>query len=340
MRTDTKTDPARHPRHRPLGGAQAHRLEFKDDNLTDWAAALTYYAVLALFPALLALVALLGIFGQYPQTTNALIDVARQVSGGNSALDGCRTPIDGVVQNKGGAGALLGLGLAGALWSASGYIGAFMRASNAIYEVEEGRPFWKLRPLQVVVTLVHGAARRAACSSRSWSPARWPRRGPVIGLGSAARHRLEDRQVAVMAAVVLVMLAVLYYAAPNARLPRIQWLSPGAVVGAGDLGRRLRGLRLLRRELRLLQQDLRHARRRDLAARVVVDLEPRGALRPGAQRRDRARARAHRRAARRARPSARAARRAQGSRGQGRRGLARRPLPPRGRGRGAAHARG
>ena len=129
-------------------------LEFKEDNLTDWAAALTYYAVLALFPALLALVALVGIFGQYPQTTNALIDVARQVSGGNSALTGLQNTINGVVQNKGGAGALLGLGLAGALWSASGYIGAFMRASNAIYEVDEGRPFWKLRPLQVVVTLV------------------------------------------------------------------------------------------------------------------------------------------------------------------------------------------
>jgi hypothetical protein len=82
-------------------------VEFKEDNLTDWAAALTYYAVLALFPALLALVALVGIFGQYPQTTNALIDVARQVSGGNSALGGLQKTIDGVVQNKGGAGALL-----------------------------------------------------------------------------------------------------------------------------------------------------------------------------------------------------------------------------------------
>src|SRR6185503_14999341 len=108
-------------------------VEFKHDNLTDWAAALTYYAVLALFPAMLALIALVGIFGQYPQTTDALLDIARQVSGNDSALNGLRDTINGIVQKKGGAGALLGLGLAGALWSASGYIGAFMRASNVIY---------------------------------------------------------------------------------------------------------------------------------------------------------------------------------------------------------------
>ena len=151
-------------------------IEFKDDNLTDWAASLTYYAVLALFPALLALVALVGILGQYPQTTNALIDVADRSRGGDSAVGGLRAPINGIVQNKGGAGALLGLGLAGAVWSASGYVGAFMRASNAIYEVDEGRPFWKLRPLQVAVTLVDGHAGRAGRSSRSSSAARWPTR--------------------------------------------------------------------------------------------------------------------------------------------------------------------
>ena len=154
MRTDSETDPSDIPGTGWRAVLKRTTFEFKEDNLTDWAAALTYYAVLALFPALLALVALVGIFGQYPQTTNALIDVARQVSGGNSALTGLQNTINGIVRNKGGAGALLTLGLAGAVWSASGYIGAFMRASNAIYEVDEGRPFWKLRPLQVVVTLV------------------------------------------------------------------------------------------------------------------------------------------------------------------------------------------
>jgi membrane protein len=204
--------------------------EFKEDNLTDWAAALTYYAVLALFPALLALVALVGIFGQYPQTTNALLDIARQVSGNDSALNGLKDTIDGIVRNKGGAGALLGLGLAGALWSASGYIGAFMRASNAIYEVPEGRPFWKLRPLQVVVTL--GIVLLVALLLVSLVVT-----GPVakaigdqVGLGSTAVTIYQIAKWPIMAGVVLVILALLYYAAPSARLPRIQWLSPGAIV--------------------------------------------------------------------------------------------------------------
>jgi membrane protein len=204
--------------------------EFKEDNLTDWAAALTYYAVLALFPALLALVALVGIFGQYPQTTNALLDIARQVSGNDSALNGLKDTIDGIVRNKGGAGALLGLGLAGALWSASGYIGAFMRASNAIYEVPEGRPFWKLRPLQVVVTL--GIVLLVALLLISLVVT-----GPVakaigdqVGLGSTAVTIYQIAKWPIMAGVVLVILALLYYAAPSARLPRIQWLSPGAIV--------------------------------------------------------------------------------------------------------------
>src|SRR5882762_6858911 len=103
--------------------------EFRNDNLTDWAAALTYYAVLALFPALIVLVALLGIFGQYPQTTNDLIDILKKAGAEPTTVDTLKKTINGVVQNKGGAGALLGLGLLLALWSASGYIGAFMRAS-------------------------------------------------------------------------------------------------------------------------------------------------------------------------------------------------------------------
>src|SRR5689334_25398202 len=130
-----ETDPTDIPKPGWIAVLKRTWVEFKEDNLTDWAAALTYYAVLALFPAMLALVALVGIFGQYPQTTNALVDIVRQVGGNNSALTGLQNTINGVVQNKGGAGALLGLGLVGAVWSASGYIGAFMRASNAIYEI-------------------------------------------------------------------------------------------------------------------------------------------------------------------------------------------------------------
>jgi membrane protein len=225
-----ETDPTDIPGPGRVAVLKRTAAEFKEDNLTDWAAALTYYAVLALFPALLALVALVGIFGQYPQTTNALLDIVRQVSGNESALDGLKDTIDGIVRNKGGAGALLGLSLAGALWSASGYIGAFMRASNAIYEVPEGRPFWKLRPLQVVVTLgivlllalvlvalvVTGPVAKAI--------------GDQVGLGDTAVTIYQIVKWPIMAAIVLVILAVLYYIAPSARLPKIQWLSPGALV--------------------------------------------------------------------------------------------------------------
>src|SRR5947208_6530167 len=127
--------------------------EFREDNITDWAAALTYYGVMSLFPMVLVLVALLGLVGQYPQTSDAVLRIIGKI-GPSSAIDTFRTPIQGIVRSKGGAGALLGVGLLASLWSASGYVGAFMRACNAIYEVEEGRPFWKLRPLQLLVTLV------------------------------------------------------------------------------------------------------------------------------------------------------------------------------------------
>src|SRR4051794_26697339 len=120
--------------------------EFQEDNITDWAASLTYYSVLAVFPGLIALVALVGLLGQYPQTTNTILDILGSAGVQQSTLDSVQSTINGVIQQKGGAGALFGLGLIGALWSASGYIGAFMRASNQIWEIPEGRPFWKLRP--------------------------------------------------------------------------------------------------------------------------------------------------------------------------------------------------
>src|SRR3989440_10431564 len=126
--------------------------EFQEDNLTDWAAALTYYAVLSLFPMLIVLVALLGLVGQASTVDTLIASLGRAgLKGVGNSID---QPLHAVVRNKGGAGALVGFGLLLSLWSASGYIGAFMRASNVIYETQEGRPFWKRRPLQVLITLV------------------------------------------------------------------------------------------------------------------------------------------------------------------------------------------
>jgi membrane protein len=226
----TETSPADIPGTGRMAVLKRSFKEFQEDNITDWAAALTYYAVLSLFPAALVLVALVGLLGQFPETTDALIEIVRQVSGGNSALDGLETTINDIVRNKGGAGALLGVGLAGALWSASGYIGAFMRASNAIWEIPEGRPFWKLRPLQVAVTLAMVLLLALVAVSLVVTGPVAEAIGDQVGLGSVAVTVYGIAKWPLMGLVVLLMLAVLYYVAPNARLPRFRWITPGAAV--------------------------------------------------------------------------------------------------------------
>jgi membrane protein len=203
--------------------------EFQDDNLTDWAAALTYYAVLALFPALIVLVALVGLFGQYPQTTNALLDIVDRV-GPSSAVDTFRGPIESVVRSKGGAGALLGFGLLGALWSASGYIGAFMRASNVVYERDEGRPFWKLRPIQIAATLVGVMLLAVVAMGIVITGPLAKAVGDVIGLGSTAVTAWSIAKWPVLLLIVMAMVAALYYISPNVRQPRFRWVSPGGIV--------------------------------------------------------------------------------------------------------------
>jgi membrane protein len=204
--------------------------EFRDDNLTDWAAALTYYGVMSLFPMLLVFVALVGLLGQYPRTSDALLRIINDI-GPSSAVDTFRKPIEGVVRQKGGAGALLGVGLLGSLWSASGYVGAFMRASNAIYEVEEGRPFWKLRPLQVAVTvaLVALLALVALAVVLTGSISRAV--AGTLGLGDTAVSVFNLAKWPLIALVLFTVVSVLYYVAPNVRLWRFNPLSPGAILG-------------------------------------------------------------------------------------------------------------
>jgi membrane protein len=204
--------------------------EFSNDNLTDWAAALTYYAIQALFPTLLVLIALVGLFGQFPQTTDSLIQILRQVGVDKNVLATLSTTINGVVKDKGGAGALVGVGLLGALWSASAYVGAFMRASNAIYEQQEGRPFYKLRPLQVLVTLVMVMLLALVLVALVLTGPLAQAVGSQIGLGSTAVTVWNIAKWPVLAAVFTLMVSVLHYAAPNVKLPKFQWISPGAIV--------------------------------------------------------------------------------------------------------------
>ena len=128
-------------------------LEFREDKMQHWAAALTYYAVLSIFPALLVMVSLVGLFADPSRVTSVLTDTVSQL-GPDTAAKTFQGPIQSITSNRGAAGVLFIVGIVAALWSASGYVSAFSDAANVIYKVEEGRPFWKLKPLQLGVTLV------------------------------------------------------------------------------------------------------------------------------------------------------------------------------------------
>jgi membrane protein len=203
--------------------------EFRDDNLIDWAAALTYYAVLAIFPALVALVSIVGLFGDPKGTTETITDIVSEL-GPESAADTFNDPIQSITANRGRAGALFVVGMVGALYSASGYIGAFMRASNAIYEVEEGRPFWKRRPLQMAVTLVMVMLVALVALALVLSGPVAEAVGAAVGLSETAVTIYGLAKWPALALVVILLLALLYYVSPNVQLPAFRWITPGSVL--------------------------------------------------------------------------------------------------------------
>jgi membrane protein len=200
--------------------------EFRDDNLTDWAAALTYYSVLSIFPGLAALVAILGLVGSQG-TIDSLLEIIGEV-GPASAVETFRGPVETVVNSNAGAGIALALSLALALWTASGYVGAFIRASNSIYEVEEGRPFWKLRPLQVTVTLAMVLLLALVLVAIVLTGPLADAVGDVLGISGALVTAWQLAKWPLLAFVVVTMLALLYYAAPNVKQPSFRWLTPGS----------------------------------------------------------------------------------------------------------------
>jgi membrane protein len=203
--------------------------EFKDDDCTDWAAALTYYGVLALFPALIALVSILGLVVDRATITRVLTDTISSI-GPSSAVDTFKGPIEQVTGDNGTAGIMLVVGLATALWSASSFVGAFFRASNAIYEREEGRGFFKLRPVQLLVTLILVLLSALVVLSLVLTGPVAQSVGNAVGLGDAAVTAWNIAKWPVMLVVIMGMLAILYYAAPNAKQPKFHWITPGAVV--------------------------------------------------------------------------------------------------------------
>jgi membrane protein len=202
--------------------------QFRADNLTDWAAALTYYTVLSIFPALIALASIVGLLGQSPQTTNALLGIIDDI-GPSSAVDTFRGPIESLVTNKSGAGIALVIGLAAALWSASSYVGAFSRAANAIYGRDESRPFWKRRPTQLALTFVMVLLVALVGIAIVLTGPLATAVAKPIGLAGPAVTVWDIAKWPVLLAIVMLMLAILYHWAPTVRPPRFRWITPGSV---------------------------------------------------------------------------------------------------------------
>ena len=229
----TKPSDPEHPRH--LGGrawvATLKRTikEFQDDELTDRAAALTYYGVLALFPALIALVSInLGFINLLP-VTDTITEVVEELAPG-SASDTLSSTIQSLTDDRGAAGVLLVVGVLGALNAASGYIGAFIRASNVIYEVQEGRPFYKLRPLQLAVTLIIVVAVGLVISAMVLSGPLAGAVGDALGLSNLAVTLYGVAKWPILGLLVMGILGLLYYASPNARLTGVRWVTPGSLL--------------------------------------------------------------------------------------------------------------
>ena len=201
--------------------------EFSKDQCTDLAAGLTYYAVLALFPALLAIISLLSLFNQGPSGTAALMGIVKDVA--PSAANTLQSTVTQLTASHAGGIGLI-IGLAGALWSASGYIGAFGRALNRVYEIDEGRPFYKLRPVMLLVTIIAVilAALVAVALVVSGPIARAV--GSAVGLGNTAVTMWNIAKWPVILAVVVAVVAVLYYATPNIKQPKFRWISVGAAI--------------------------------------------------------------------------------------------------------------
>lgn len=207
--------------------------KFSADACTDMAATLTYYGILSLFPAILALVSIVGLVGQAEQTTAAMLDLAGKLTD-SSVVETIRGPVEQLSRSS-AAGWTFALGLVTALWSASGYVGAFSRSLNKIYGTTEGRPVWKLRPALLLVTLlaVLIVAVIALLLVISGPIARVL--GDALGLGDAAVMFWDIAKWPVVGILAVVLIAVLYHFTPNVKPPKFRWISVGACVALVSL---------------------------------------------------------------------------------------------------------
>jgi membrane protein len=199
--------------------------EFFADDMLDWAAALTYYSVLSIFPAIVVITALVGLLGQ--SATDVLVDNVRQIAPAGAS----DTLVDVIGQLQGSAsfaGPVAIIGLLGALWAASGYVGGFIRASNAIYEVDEGRPAWKTLPLRVFLTVVMVVLLAMTVAGLALSGGVADRFGDLLGLGSTTVLVWNIAKWPVLAILLGLAIALLYWASPNVRQLGFRWLTPGS----------------------------------------------------------------------------------------------------------------
>ncbi|WP_182905768.1 YihY/virulence factor BrkB family protein [Microbispora sp. H13382] len=209
-----------------IGVVKRTAKEFKEDNVPDWAASLTYYAVLSIFPGLIVLVSILGLLGQ--SATEPLLENIKSLTPG-PVQQMLQTGLANVQEHQGTAGVFAVTGLLLALWAASGYMGAFIRATNAIFDIREGRPFWKVTPLRVGLTLLLVILMAASALAVTFTGRLAEIAGNLIGLGPTAVTVWGIVKWPVLVLLAAGMITLLYYAAPNVRQPGVRWLSPGSV---------------------------------------------------------------------------------------------------------------
>ncbi|MFK8906532.1 YihY/virulence factor BrkB family protein [Streptomyces sp. YS-3] len=199
--------------------------EFKDDELTDRAAALTYYGVLSLFPALLVLVSLLGITGK--SATDSVLENIKKFAPG-SARDIITHAVEQLQGNAGVGSVMAVVGIVLAVWSASGYVAAFIRAANAVYDMPEGRPVWKILPIRVGVTIILMLLAVASALIVVFTGALAHQAGTALGVGDSALTAWSIAKWPVLVLLVTIMIAILYWATPNAKVRGLKWITPGS----------------------------------------------------------------------------------------------------------------
>ncbi|MEE1757413.1 YihY/virulence factor BrkB family protein [Streptomyces sp. SP18CS02] len=201
--------------------------EFMEDELPDRAAGLTYYSVLSIFPALLVLVSMLGVVGR--SATRAVLDNLQQLTPG-PARDILGDAVVQLQDSGGASGVVAIVSLVAAVWSASGYVGAFIRTANAVYDLPEGRPVWKVTPLRIALTLVLMVLLAVSAVIVVFTGPLAERAGQAIGVGEAAVTVWNIAKWPVLLVLVVLMIALLFWRAPNVRGPGFRWLSPGSLL--------------------------------------------------------------------------------------------------------------